>query len=77
LSLATFVALKDRIFFPSNITTIVFYRQTDTEDERVVEKTLTEKQILASSELLENLLMEGDEVVGIKKCLFFDTSIIV
>lgn len=31
---------------------------------------LTERQILASSELLEKLSMEGDEVVGIKKCLF-------
>ncbi|XP_077264653.1 dynein regulatory complex protein 1 [Temnothorax americanus] len=38
-------------------------KKTDAEDEEVVEKTLTERQILASSELLENLSVEGDEVV--------------
>lgn len=38
-------------------------KKTDIEDEGIVEKTLTEKQILASSELLENLSTEGAEVV--------------
>ncbi|XP_020291637.1 dynein regulatory complex protein 1 isoform X2 [Pseudomyrmex gracilis] len=33
------------------------------EDEKVNEKTLTEKQILASCKLLENLSIEADEVV--------------
>ncbi|KYN42803.1 hypothetical protein ALC56_02605 [Trachymyrmex septentrionalis] len=35
----------------------------DIEDEEIIEKTLTERQILASSDLLENLSFEGDEVV--------------
>ncbi|KAH0952940.1 hypothetical protein HN011_007629 [Eciton burchellii] len=34
------------------------------EDEEIVEKSLTEKQILVSSELLEGLLAEGTEVVS-------------
>ncbi|KAL0107505.1 hypothetical protein PUN28_014670 [Cardiocondyla obscurior] len=38
-------------------------KKTDTQDEEIVENTLTERQILASSELLENLSVEGDEVV--------------
>lgn len=42
------------------------YRKRGPEDEEVVEKMLTEKQILASSELLESLLAEGNEVVSSK-----------
>ncbi|KAL6267785.1 hypothetical protein P5V15_000856 [Pogonomyrmex californicus] len=38
-------------------------KKKDAEDEEIIEKMLIEKQILASSELLENLSLEGDEVV--------------
>ncbi|KYN28809.1 PREDICTED: dynein regulatory complex protein 1 [Trachymyrmex cornetzi] len=38
-------------------------KKSDIEDEEIIEKTLTERQILASSDLLENLSLEGDEVV--------------
>ncbi|XP_024890505.1 dynein regulatory complex protein 1 isoform X1 [Temnothorax curvispinosus] len=67
LSFAAFVAIsfqRSDFFSPSNINCDdLFCRKTDAEDEEVVEKTLTERQILASSELLENLSVEGDEVV--------------
>lgn len=49
---------------------ISFYRKTNGEDEEIVEKALTEGQILASCELLENLSVEGDEVVGITNVYF-------
>ncbi|XP_019886225.2 dynein regulatory complex protein 1 [Ooceraea biroi] len=39
-------------------------KKRDTEDEEIAERTLTENQILASSELLASLLAEGDEVVS-------------
>ncbi|CAL1676124.1 unnamed protein product [Lasius platythorax] len=42
-------------------------KKTGPEDEEIVEKTPTEKQILASFELLEKLSMEGDEVVSCVK----------
>ncbi|XP_025154296.1 dynein regulatory complex protein 1 [Harpegnathos saltator] len=42
-------------------------KQTRDEEEEIVERTLTEKQILASSELLEKLSVEGDEVVSCVK----------
>ncbi|KYM79775.1 hypothetical protein ALC53_09697 [Atta colombica] len=41
----------------------VLAKKLDIEDEEIIEKTLTEKQILASSNLMENLSLEGDEVV--------------
>ncbi|KAG5313008.1 DRC1 protein, partial [Pseudoatta argentina] len=41
----------------------VLAKKLDIEDEEIIEKTLTERQILASSDLLENLSMESDEVV--------------
>lgn len=53
----------------------LLFRQTGPKDEKVVEKSLTEKQILVSSELLENLSAEGDEVVSnncLSKYLGFD-----
>lgn len=43
---------------------LLTYRQAGAEDEEIVEKTLTEKQILTSCELLDNLTAEADEVVG-------------
>ncbi|XP_032669249.1 dynein regulatory complex protein 1 isoform X2 [Odontomachus brunneus] len=42
-------------------------KQTRTEEEEVVERTLTEKQIFTSSDLLEKLLIEGDEVISCVK----------
>ncbi|EGI68113.1 UPF0407 protein [Acromyrmex echinatior] len=41
----------------------VLAKKLDVEDEEIIEKTLTERQILASSDLLENLSLESDEVV--------------
>ncbi|XP_018403507.1 PREDICTED: dynein regulatory complex protein 1 [Cyphomyrmex costatus] len=38
-------------------------KKSDIEDEEIIEKTLTERQILASLDLLEKLSLEGDEVV--------------
>ncbi|XP_012279027.1 dynein regulatory complex protein 1 [Orussus abietinus] len=38
-------------------------KQEGSEEEEVIEKTPTEKQILASAEILEKLISEGDEVI--------------
>lgn len=48
---------------------LLFYRQAQAEEEEIIEKTPIEKQILASSELLDKLSVEGDEVVGVKDFL--------
>ncbi|XP_015599307.1 dynein regulatory complex protein 1 isoform X2 [Cephus cinctus] len=39
-------------------------KQEGPEEEEVVEKTSTERQILASAELLEKLILEGNEVIS-------------
>lgn len=53
------------LYFVSFLELLLFYREAYADEEEIIEKkTPTEKQILASSELLEKLLIEGDEVVS-------------